>query len=50
MALNLEADGLRLVLQDRQTRRSARALSGCAGYEGPFMSLEQKDPSLNIQP
>lgn len=50
LALSLEADGLRLVPQDREKTHSARALIGCAGYEGPPLSLEQMDPALFAQP
>jgi hypothetical protein len=32
--------------QDRQKSRSARALIGCAGYQGPPLSLEQMDPAF----
>ena len=45
LALSLEADGLRLVPEDREKSRSARALIGCAGYQGPPLSLEQMDPA-----
>ncbi len=38
--------GLRLVPEDREKTRSARALIGCAGYQGPPLSLEQMDPAL----
>ena len=40
LALSLEADGLRLVPEDREKSSSARALIGCAGYQGPPLSLE----------
>ena len=50
LGLSLEADGLRLVPQDREKTHSARALIGCAGYEGPPLSLEQMDPALFAQP
>ena len=50
LALSLEADGLRLVPQDPRKTRSARALIGCVGYEGPRQSLEQIDPVLFAQP
>jgi len=50
LALSLEADGLHLVPQDPHKTRSARALIGCAGYEGPRQSLEQMDPALFAQP
>ncbi|NDD69728.1 MAG: AbrB/MazE/SpoVT family DNA-binding domain-containing protein [Synechococcaceae bacterium WB9_4xC_028] len=50
LALNLEADGLHLVPQDPHKTRSARALIGCAGYEGSRQSLEQMDPALFAQP
>jgi len=50
LALILEADGLHLVPQDPHKTRSARALIGCAGYEGPRQSLEQMDPALFAQP
>jgi AbrB family looped-hinge helix DNA binding protein len=46
LALSLEADGLRLVPEGRDKSRSARALIGCAGYQGPPLSLEQMDPAL----
>ena len=46
LALSLEADGLRLVPQYRSKIHSARALIGCAGYQGPPRSLEQMDPAL----
>ena len=45
LALSLEADGLRLVPEDREKSRFARALIGCAGYQGPPLSLEQMDPA-----
>jgi AbrB family looped-hinge helix DNA binding protein len=45
LALSLEADGLRLVPQSREKTHAARALIGCAGYEGPALSLEQMDPA-----
>ncbi len=50
LALTLEADGLRLVPQNREKTRSARVLIGCAGYQGPPLSLEQMDPALFAQP
>jgi len=50
LALSLDADGLRLVPQDRGKTCSARALIGCAGYEGPCLSLEQMDPALDAKP
>jgi AbrB family looped-hinge helix DNA binding protein len=50
LALTLEADGLRLVPQNREKTRSARVLIGCAGYQGPPLSLEQMDPALRAQP
>ena len=50
LELSLEADGLRLVPQDRSKIKSARALIGCAGYQGPPRSLEQMDPALFAQP
>ena len=31
--------GLRLVPEDREKTRSARAMIGCAGYQGPPASL-----------
>ncbi len=37
LALSLEVDGLRLV-------------PGCAGYQGPPLSLEQMDPALFAEP
>jgi AbrB family looped-hinge helix DNA binding protein len=40
LALRLEADGLRLIPQDPAKTSSARALIGCAGYQGPPLSLE----------
>ena len=40
LALSLEADGLRLVPEDREKSSSARALIGCSGYQGPPLSLE----------
>jgi len=46
LALSLEADGLRLVPEDREKSSSARALIGCAEYQGPPLSLEQMDPAL----
>ncbi len=46
LALSLEADGLRLVPERREKSRSARALIGCTGYQGPPLSLEQMDPAL----
>jgi hypothetical protein len=50
LAMSLDADGLRLVSQDPQKTRSARALIGCAGYQGPRQSLEKMDPGLFVQP
>jgi AbrB family looped-hinge helix DNA binding protein len=50
LALSLEADGLRLVPQDRSKINSARALIGCAVYQGQPRSLEQMDPALFAQP
>ena len=50
LALSLEADGLRLVPQNREKNRSAHALIGCAGYQGPPLSLEQMDPARFAQP
>ena len=50
LELSLEADGLRLVRQDRNKIRSARALIGCAGYPGPPLSLERLDPALFAEP
>jgi hypothetical protein len=41
--------GLRLVPEDREKTRSARALIGC-GYQGPFLSLEPMDPALFAEP
>ncbi len=45
LALSLEADGLRLVPENRKKSRSARALIGCTGYQGPPLSLAQMDPA-----
>ena len=50
LALSLEADGLRLVPLNREKNRTARALIGCAGYQGPPMSLEEMDPARFAQP
>jgi AbrB family looped-hinge helix DNA binding protein len=50
LALSLEVDGLRLVPEDREKTRSARALIGCAGYQGPPLSFEQMDPALFAEP
>jgi AbrB family looped-hinge helix DNA binding protein len=50
LALSLEVDGLRLVPQNREKSRSARALIGCAGYQGPPLNIEQMDPALFTQP
>jgi AbrB family looped-hinge helix DNA binding protein len=50
LALSLKADGLRLIPQDPHKTRSARALIGCAGYQGLRQSLEQMDPALFAQP
>jgi len=50
LALSLEADGLRLVPQNREKSRSARAFIGCAGYQGPPLNIEQMDPALFAQP
>ncbi len=50
LALSLEADGLRLVPQNRDRTCSAHALIGCAGYQGPPLSLEQMDPARFAQP
>ena len=46
LALSLEADGLRLIPHDLSKSRSARAVIGCAGYQGPTLKLEQMDPAL----
>jgi AbrB family looped-hinge helix DNA binding protein len=46
LALSLMADGLLLVPEHREKSRSARALIGCTGYQGPPLSLEQMDPAL----
>jgi len=50
LALSLEADGLRLVPQNREKTRTAHALIGCAGYQGPPVSLEEMDPARFAQP
>jgi len=50
LALSLEADGLRLVPQNRDRTCFAHALIGCAGYQGPPLSLEQMDPARFAQP
>ena len=50
LALSLEAGGLRLVPEDREKSSSARALIGCAGYQGPPLSLEQMDPAFFAEP
>ena len=50
LALSLEVDGLRLVPQNFEKSRSARALIGCAGYQGPPTSLEEMDPARYAQP
>ena len=50
LALSLEADGLRLVPQNHEKNRTAHALIGCAGYQGPPMSLEEMDPARFAQP
>ena len=50
LALSLEADGLRLVPQNRQNTISARSLIGCTGYAGSPLSLEQMDPALYAKP
>jgi AbrB family looped-hinge helix DNA binding protein len=50
LALSLEADGLRLVPQNREKTRTAHALIGCTGYQGPPMSLEEMDPARFAQP
>jgi AbrB family looped-hinge helix DNA binding protein len=46
LALSLEADGLHLVPQDSSKSRTARAVIGCAGYQGLPLNLEQMDPAL----
>jgi AbrB family looped-hinge helix DNA binding protein len=50
LALRLEADGLRLIPQDPAKTSSARALIGCAGYQGLPLSLEQMDPARFAEP
>jgi AbrB family looped-hinge helix DNA binding protein len=50
LALSLEADGLRLVPDDREKSSSARSLIGCAGYQGPPLTLEQMDPAFFAEP
>ena len=50
LALSLEADGLRLVPEAREKKRSARALICCARYQGPPLSLEQMDPARFAEP
>ena len=50
LALSLEAGGLRLVPEDREKSSLARALIGCAGYQGPPLSLEQMDPAFFAEP
>ncbi len=50
LALTLEADGLRLIPQDPSKSRTARAVIGCAGYQGPPMKLAQMDPALFAEP
>jgi len=49
LALSLEADGMRLVPEDREKSRSVRALIGCTGYQGPPLILEQMDPALFVK-
>ena len=50
LALSLEADGLRLIPQDPAKTRSARALIGCTGYQGPALALDAMDPALFAKP
>jgi len=49
LALILEADGLRLVPEVREKSRSACALIGFTGYQGPPLSLEQMDSALFVE-
>ncbi len=49
LALTLEADGMPLVSQGRETNCTARAFIGCTGYEGPPLSLEAMDPARFAQ-
>jgi hypothetical protein len=46
LELTLETDGLRLRPQAAASQASAQELIGCAGYQGPVISLEQLDPAL----
>jgi hypothetical protein len=46
LELTLETDGLRLRPQASTSQASAQELIGCAGYQGPVISLEQLDPAL----
>lgn len=46
LAMSLEADGIRLVPENRRKNRSAHAILGCVDYKGPPLSLEQMDPAL----
>lgn len=46
LELTLEADGLRLRPHASAAHSSAKALIGCAGYQGPVIPLEQLDPAL----
>ena len=50
LALSLEADGLRLVPQNREKTRSAHDLIGFAGYQGPPLGLDQMDAALYAEP
>ena len=50
LALSLESDGLRLIPQDPSKGRTAHAVIGCAGYEGPRLDLAQMDPALFAKP
>lgn len=50
LALSLETDGLRLILQDPTKTSSAKALIGCTGYQGPALASEAMDPALFARP
>ncbi len=50
LMLSLEPDGLRLIPQDPAKGRTAHAVMGCAGYQGPRLDLAQMDPALFAKP
>jgi AbrB family looped-hinge helix DNA binding protein len=46
LELSLEADGLLLKPHGLASSTIAWELIGCAGYQGPPISLDQQDPAL----